>query len=201
MDCELLQHKAEQICDKNTCNGPLNKNRMGNDMWIMPSYSFTCSGNVTSLLFGGDLRLNEDYYPIISLWSRQGGSTIYNKVAGSDRTLSLDPYNFSTSGPLLYHLSEPLQFESGQVLGLRHYDNSGILRLYYIDNSLSMIYKFKNKFINSNTIDTSQGSNVHNVEHKQVLIYPKQVNTFYYFKYYYVLYSHNVLMDFQMKLQ
>ena len=176
MDYELLQHKAEQICDGRGCNIPLNE-KLGKDMWIMTSYSFTCSGNITSLLLGGDLRLNEDYYPIISLWSRQGGSTIYNKVAGSDRTLSLDPYNFSTSGPLLYHLSEPLQFESGQVLGLRHYDNSGILRLYYIDNSLSMIYKFKNDFINSNTIDISKikgmDAQVNNVEHKQVLIYPK----------------------------
>ena len=171
MDYELLQHKAEQICNNN-CNGPLNNNRMGEGMWILTSYSFTCFGNITSLLLGGDLRLDEDNHPTISLWNRQEGSTVYNKVASSDRTLSLDPYNFSTSGPLLYHLSEPLQFESGQVLGLRHYD--GILRLYYIDNSdQSMIYKFKNNFINSNTIDTSEGSNVHNVEHKEVLIYPK----------------------------
>ena len=176
MDYELLQHKAEQLqtCN-NDCNGPLNNNKMGSGMWIMPSYYFSCSGNITSLLLGGDLRLDEDDHPTISLWSRQqGGSTIYNKVASSDRTLSLDPYNFSTSGPLLYHLSEPLQFESGQVLGLRHYDDSGILRLYYIDNSdQSMIYKFKNNFINSNTIDTSQRTNVNNVEHKEVLIYPK----------------------------
>ena len=185
MDYELLQHKAEQICN-NDCNGPLNNNKLGGGMWIMTSYSFTCSGNITSLLFGGDLRLNEDNYPNISLWSRQEGSTIYNKVASSDRTLSLDPYNFSTSSPLLYHLSEPLQFESGQVLGLRHYDGSGILRLYYIDNSnQSMIYKFRNDFINSNTIDTSKtkrmGAQVEK-ELKEVLIYPKTGKLFYYFE-------------------
>ena len=171
MDYELLHYKAEQICDSNTCNGPLNNN-LGDGMWIMPSYSFNCSGNITSLLFGGDLRLYISYkYPTISLWSRQGGSTVYNKVAGSDRTLSLNPYNFSTSGPLLYHFSESLQFESGQILGLRHYDNR--LRLYYIDSNQSMIYKFENNFINFNTIDISQGNNVHNVEQKQILIYPK----------------------------
>ena len=160
MDYELLQHKAEQICNSDTCNGPLNHNTLGGGMWIMTSYSFSCSGNITSLLLGGDLRLDEDNHPTISLWSRQGeGSTIYNKVVSSDRTLSLDPYNFSTSGPLLYHLSEPLQFESGQVLGLRHYGNSGILRLYYINNSnQSMIYKLED--VNSNTINTQDNNDI-----------------------------------------
>ena len=173
MDYELLQHKAKQICDKDKCKGSLEMNRLKDGMWIMPSYNFTCSGNMTSLLLGGDMRLNKADYPTISLWSRQGESTVYNKVSGSDRTLSLGSYNFSTSGPLLYHLSEPLQFESGQVFGLRHYDDSGILRLYYIDSNQSMIYKFKNDFTNFNTINTSQGNNVNNVEHKQVLIYSK----------------------------
>ena len=174
MDYELLQHKAEQICNSDTCNGPLN-NKLGRGMWIMTSYNFNCSGNITSLLLGGDLRLNKYSNPTISLWSRQGeGSTIYNKVVGSERTLSLDPYNFSTSGPLLYHLSEPLQFESGQILGLFYYFFwKRTLRLYYIDDSLTKIYSLRLLYINSNTIDTSKGSNVNNVEYKEVLIYPK----------------------------
>ena len=171
MDYELLQHKAKQICNSDVCDGPLNNNRMGDGMWIMPSYSFTCSGNITSLLLSGDLRLSEVDYPIIFLWSRQKGKMpIYNKVPNSGRTLSLDPYSFSTSGPLLYHLSEPLQFESGQVLGLRHYDGSGILRLYYIDSGQSMVYKFKMSDINSNIIKSNK---LHGIKKKQVLIYPK----------------------------
>ena len=50
MDYELLQHKAEQICNSTTCDGPLNKNRMWNEEWILASYPFNCSGNITSLL-------------------------------------------------------------------------------------------------------------------------------------------------------
>ena len=172
MDYELLQHKAEQICNDDTCKGILEMNRIKNNMWIMPSYKFTCSGNITSLLLGGDLRLNEDNYPTISLWSRQGGSTIYNKVASSDRTLSLDPYNFSTSGPLLYHLSEPLQFDSGQVLGLRHYDGSGVLRLYNIDSGQSMIYKFKMKTnVDSDSIDIQHDLEKLMTINKQLLLH------------------------------
>ena len=172
MDYELLKHKAEQICNSYTCNGSLNNNKLGGSMWVMTSYNFNCSGIITSLLLGGDLRLNRYYNPSISLWSRQGeGNTVYNKVADSDRTLSLDPYSFSTSGPLLYHLSEPLQFESGQVLGLLHYIAfPRTLRLYYIDDGLAMIYSLKLWY--SNTIDT-QGTEVNNVEHKQILIHPK----------------------------
>ena len=172
MDYELLQHKAKQICNNDVCKGSLEMNRLRDGMWIMPSYNFTCSGNITSLLLGGDMRLNKADYPTISLWSRQGGSTVYNKVSSSDRTLSLDPYNFSTSGPLLYHLSEPLQFESGQVLGLRHYDNNGILRLYYIDNDQSMIYKLND--VNSNTIDTQDNHDIDSSKtiYGQVLLHP-----------------------------
>ena len=170
MDYELLQHKAEQICNSYTCNGSLIKNRMWNGEWILASYPFYCSGNITSLLIGGDLRLRKSKYPILSLWEKEQNNDVYNKVSLSERKLTFDPYNFSTSGPLHFHLSKPLEFHKSYVIGIRQYpDNETAVRLYYIVNN-QIVHRLNNNKRDSTRIDLSNNTSV---QQKQILIYPE----------------------------
>ena len=170
MDYELLQHKAEQICNSTICNGSLIMNRMWNEEWILASCPFNCSGNITSLLIGGVLRLMRRKYPILSLWEKEQNNDVYNKVSLSERNLTFDPYNFSTSGLLHFHLSEPLEFHKNYVIGIRQYpDNETAVRLHYVDSNqtihrLNDTKKDCARVVLSNDTSTQQ---------KQLLIYPE----------------------------
>ena len=170
MDYELLKHKAEQICNNITCNGPPNNKRMLDEEWLLTSYPFTCSGNITSLLIGGDLRLAKNKYPTLSLWKKEQNNFVYNKVQLSGRNLTFDPYDFSTSGPLHFHLSEPLEFHENYVIGIRHYrNNETAVRLYYVVSDQT-IHRLNDKKKDSTHVvlynDTSP-------KQRQLLIYPE----------------------------
>ena len=170
MDYELLQHKAEQICNNTTCNGPLIKNRMWNEEWILTSYPFNCSGNITSLLIGGVLKLTKSKYPILSLWEKDQNNDVYNKVSLSERNLTFDPYNFSTSGLLHFHLSEPLEFHKNYVIGIRQYrDNETAVRLYYVDSNQT-IHRLNDTMKDSTQVDLNNDTSI---QQKQLLIYPE----------------------------
>ena len=170
MDYELLQHKAKQICNSDTCDGSLKNNRMLNDEWMLASYPFNCSGNITSLLIGGDLRLTKSKYPILSLWKKEQNNDTYNKVSLSKRNLTFDPYDYSTSGLLHFHLSEPLEFHKNYVIGIRQYrDSETAVRLYYVVNNQT-IHRLNNKKRDSTQIDLSADTSI---QKKQLLIYPE----------------------------
>ena len=170
MDYELLQHKAEQICNSTICNGPHIKNRMWNEEWILTSYPFNCSGNITSLLIGGVLILTKNKYPILSLWEKEQNNDVYNKVSLSERNLTFDPYNFSTSGPLYFHLSKPLEFHKNYVIGIRQYpDNETAVRLHYVDSNQT-IHRLNNTMKDSAQVDLSNDTSI---QQKQLLIYPE----------------------------
>ena len=169
MDYELLQHKAKMICNSDTCDGPLN-NRMGNEEWILASYPFNCSGNITSLLIGGVLRLTKSKYPILSLWEKEQNNDVYNKVSLSERSLTFEPYYFSTSGLLHFHLSEPLEFHKNYVIGIRQYpDSETAVRLYYVVNN-QIIHRLNNNKRDNTQIDLSTDTST---QQKQLLIYPE----------------------------
>ena len=170
MDYELLQHKAEQICNNITCKGSLNNNRVWDEEWLLTSSPFTCSGNVTSVLIGGDLRLTKTKYPTLSLWKKDQNNDVYNKVSLSERNLTFDPYYFTTSGPLHFHLSEPLQFHTNYVIGIRQYrDNETTVRLYYVDSNQTM-HRFKSNMKDSKQVNLSNDTSI---EKRQILIYPE----------------------------
>ena len=156
MDYELLQNKANQICVNNFCEGVLTGHHMEEKMWLMPSQNFSCSGNITAFVLGGELIPNKKNFPIISLWSTNldsNNNTYYEKVPGSERVLEIDPYSFSVSGPLYYHLPEPLHHTDGNILGLKSYDVTGSVRLYYINNDLSQIYEIHSENTHINLSD------------------------------------------------
>ena len=170
MDYELLQHKAKQICNSDVCKGSLIKNRMWNEEWILASYPFNCSGNITSFLIGGVLRLTKSKYPILSLWKKEQNNDVYNKVPLSERNLSFDPYDFSTSGLLHFCLSEPLEFHKNYVIGIRQYrDNETAVRLYYVVNNQT-IHRVNDSKRDSRQVDLSTDTST---QQKQLLIYPE----------------------------
>ena len=170
MDYELLQHKAEQICNNITCKGSLNNNRVWFEEWLLTSSPFTCSGNVTSLLIGGDLRLTKSKYPTLSLWENEQNSTVYKKVSLSERNLTFDPYDFTTSGLLHFCLSEPLEFHKNYVIGIRQYrDNETAVRLYYVVNN-QIVHRLNNIKRDSRQVDLSSDTST---QQKQLLIYPE----------------------------
>ena len=170
MDYELLQYKAKQICHSHVCNGSLIKNRMWNEEWILASYPFNCSGNITSLLIGGVLRLAKSKYPILSLWKKEQNNDTYNKVSLSERSLTFDPYDFSTSGLLHFCLSEPLEFHKNYVIGIRQYrDSETAVRLYYVVNNQT-IHRLNNNKRDSRQVDLSTDTST---QQKQLLIYPE----------------------------
>ena len=170
MDYELLQHKAEQICNSTTCNGSLNMNRMWNEEWILTSYPFYCSGNITGLLIGGVLILTKSKYPILSLWEKEQNNDVYNKVSFSERNLTFDPCDFSTSGLLHFHLLEPLEFHKNYVIGIRQYrDKETAVQLYYVDSNQTIHCLNDNKR-DSTRVDLSNDTSI---QQKQLLIYPE----------------------------
>ena len=90
------------------------------------------------------MRLKESKYPILSLWKKEQNNDVYNKVSLSERNLSFDPYDFSTSGLLHFCLSEPLEFHKNYVIGVRQYrDSETAIRLYYVVNN-QIVHRLNN---------------------------------------------------------
>ena len=100
--------------------------------------AFTCSGTLTGLVLGVDVRTEtgkRDEYPEISLWrpeDPQSQNTEYNVVTGSKRKVILTPDNFSTSGVFEYALDDaPLDFQAYDILGWTQPDDpKSVVRMY-----------------------------------------------------------------------
>ena len=124
MQLDVLRRRAEKIP-----RGHDSRNRLDHELRLMPYMNFTCSGNITSLLLGVDIR-NHHSYPEVHIWQRNGEQ--FNRIAS--REIRLTAGNFSPDGVLRYNLTPPLQFHSGDILGVyqpREADSS--VRLYYSD--------------------------------------------------------------------
>ena len=70
MQLDLLKKRAEKITNGNTVSG----NKLDNELRVVPGLSFTCSGTITSLLLGVDMRTvdgNRVEYPEMQIW-REG---------------------------------------------------------------------------------------------------------------------------------
>ena len=114
--------------------------------------------------------LPKSKYPILSLWKKEQNNDVYNKVSLSERSLSFDPYYFSTSGLLHFCLSKQLEFHKNYVIGIRQYpDNETAVRLYYVVNNQT-IHRLNNKKRDSTQVDLSNDTSI---QQKQLLIYPE----------------------------
>ena len=164
MQLDLLQTRAEKISSGNTVSG----NKLDHELRVVPGLMFTCSGNIISLLFGGDVRTSVDNrveYPEVQIW-RQNFLT-YTKE--NSQTIELLSGNFSSDGLLRYNLTTPIPFENKNVLGVYHpLQNDSIVRLFYVDDPNAPVSEFANNL----NIDTIIPLITPDLSNHHMLIYP-----------------------------
>ena len=77
---------------------------------IIPGISFTCSGNISSWIFGAEWYGNTGSYTELQIW-RSSGDGSYTKV-GSTKIMTEENTTLYE-----YPLSSPLSFQEGDILG------------------------------------------------------------------------------------
>ena len=168
MQLDLLQKRAEKISNGNTVSG----NKLDHELRVVPGLKFTCSGNITSLLLGGDVRTSVDNRvecPEVQIWRRRllFGLVIYTKEYS--QTIELSSGNFSSDGLLRYNLTTPIPFENGNVFGVYHpLQNDSIVRLFYVNEPNAPV----SEFINNSNIDTIIPGITPDLSSHHMLIYP-----------------------------
>lgn len=131
MQLDLLKRRVERI---STSEG--SSNALNSEFRLVPDMNFCCNGTVTSLLLGVDVRTmtsSRNKYPEVQLWRR---SQLNDSYSRQDRQkIRLTPRDFSPDGVLVYNLKPPMQFQSGDVLGVYQPQQSdSIVTLYYSVN-------------------------------------------------------------------
>ena len=117
MDLDFMIRKAPLV-DSN--NNGLGTQLSNNELRIATNMTFRCSGNLTSVIIGIELRrpdlLIRNQYPKIQLWRPSKDNINYQKVATRDVIMS--PANFSTDGVTQFEVTPPIEFNEGDVLGV-----------------------------------------------------------------------------------
>ena len=131
MQLDLLKKRAEKITNGNTVSG----NKLDNELRVVPGLSFTCSGTITSLLLGVDMRTvdgNRVEYPEMQIWRE--GRNVYNRQSRTD--IAPTAGNSSPDGVLQYNLTTPIPFQSGDIFGVyQPPESDSVVRLFYVDDS------------------------------------------------------------------
>ena len=167
MQLDLLRKRAEKISSGNTVSG----NKLDHELRVVPELKFNCSGNITGLLLGGDVRTSVDNrveYPEVQIWRRGFFITVFYTKQHS-RTIELLPGNFSSDGLLRYNLTTPIPFENENVFGVYHpLQNDSIVRLFYVDEPNAPV----SEFINNSNVDTIIPGFTQDLSNHHMLIYP-----------------------------
>ena len=144
MQLDVIQRRAEIIN-----NGGKSTDKLNDEFRLFPSMNFTCSGQITGLLLGADIRWSTNYrnqYPMVQIWRNTVGDIdAYTRQASQE--IRLAEGNFSPNGVLQYNLTTPISFQSGDVLGVyQPGSGSAVVRLYYNrDNNAPDSYQFQAK--------------------------------------------------------
>ena len=104
---------------------------------IFPDITFTCSGEVVTLIMGGNWNLMEDSYPELQIW-RPSGDTTYSK----EQSTTIMPTSEEDDRVYEFPVEPPLPFQPGDILAVRQphkddsklqvdYDNGGVSTYYY----------------------------------------------------------------------
>ena len=148
MDYSLLVQKASQIKDSEG-KGSLSDKGLGNSdsktLYAMPDLQFACSGNITGFLLGADVRIDSgrNKYLRVGLLNVLKKNQ-YSEVDGSFRSITISADNFSTSGLIFYELSNPIKYDSSQILGIEQpATKRSVVRLYYEDFNDQNIHRIK----------------------------------------------------------
>ena len=127
MELNLLKRRAEKIS-----NAVISQNFLDGNFRLVTGMSFACSGSLTGLLLGVDVRPGggRSQYPEVQIWRRRGGGNNYDRQG--TQPISLAAGNFSPDGVLQYNLNSALSFLSGDVLGVwQPSSGSSVVRLFH----------------------------------------------------------------------
>ena len=108
---------------------------------LTPVNAFTCSGTLTGLVLGVDVRTETDsrnQFPAVSLWRwvDSDDDEGYVVVPGTTRAVRLTPANFSSNGVFHYSLDPPLVFEAYDILVWEQpKDWKSVVRMYTIERT------------------------------------------------------------------
>ena len=89
---------------------------LSNQQIVFPSYNFASDGTVTSWTVAADWedRDGRNRFPELQIWRRRSGDTDYDRVASTNLTATAESSNRLYSGTI----APPLQFQSGDILGM-----------------------------------------------------------------------------------
>ena len=166
MELDLLKRRGERIPAGG--NDGLDIHILDGEFRLVSHVSFSCSGNLTSLLIGATVRRKRDQYPQIQLW-RTVDRILYKRQ--ESQVIKLAVGDFSPDGVLQYNLSTPIQFQSGDVLGIYQPPQSvSAASVYYsIDTSAPNTYRLRSNPHNGASVSFSALSSISN---QQILISP-----------------------------
>ena len=144
----MLRKRAELIAGANP-SGEV----MDNEFRLIPDWNFTFDGSITTVLFSVDIQVGESESPQVQIWRRSSSvSNQFNKI--DSREITLGAGNFTPSGVFQYRLTPPMQFQSGDVLGVyQPPEGSSLVRLYYNRNDSSAPVAYRVQETNPSTVN------------------------------------------------
>ena len=147
MSLDVLEKRAEKI--SSVLVNILSQNDLDSEFRLVSGLTFNCSGNIASLLLGVDVKTvtgNRYKYPEVQIWREDlelsHTDIIYNK--NTSQEIRLAAGNFSPDGVLQYNLTTPIQFQSGDVLGVyQPPQDDSVVRLFYANDPNATITYYK----------------------------------------------------------
>ena len=178
MDYDLLEQKASQIGAADGA-ATLSTNTLSMNTetyYVMPSLQFSCSGTISGFLVGVNAKIasqNRDMFPNVTLYSfksSKGQESTYSRVLGSSRMIQLEENVFSSSGVYEYQLSNHLNFNKDDILGIyQPPSDQSVVELFYQPRPDEDIHTVSNG--NEVKIQTKANDN-NRKENRRVLLHP-----------------------------
>ena len=111
---DMLRTVAQKIPD-----GSESRNRLSNELWLIPDWRFTCNGTITSFLLGADIMPMTTTRTLYPKGTRYGArkshsSSVREYAIEWSEEIRLDPGYFSPSGVLEYHLNNSFDYYPGR---------------------------------------------------------------------------------------
>ena len=166
MELDLLKRRGERIPAGDNDGSDIHF--LNGEFRLVPHVNFSCSGNLTSLLIGATVRRKGHQYPQIQLW-RTVDRNLYTRQ--ESQVIKLAIGDFSPDGVLQYNLTTPIQFQSGDVLGIyQPLKSVSAASIYYsIDTSSPNTYRLRSNPYTGASLSFSAVSKISN---QQILISP-----------------------------
>ena len=166
MQLDVLRRRAEKIPNKSR-----SPNVLDDEFRLAPGMNFTCNGTITNLLLGVDVRTmtaSRVRYPEVQIWRRNQLDDSYSRQDRQEIRLAAG--DFSPDGVLVYNLTPPMQFQSGDVLGVyQPLQSASVVRLYYnVNDSAPGAIRIKSATPSSLSLSGS----LQTVIGQQILLFP-----------------------------